>query len=451
MDEFGGVQESALEYSDTSDENREDAYFLNPGSSGRLLGDQKGRAFDSGESAFRNLRSSGSQSSRIVRFSSSKSGEQGAEMSLEDDFGENQELEEVLHKKSKPTPPPPDPQVNHPKIKKWMTNLAYSFRSPAQTQHKTAGPHNAKHRPQQSSSTMEYPYPSMIPWREQQPFSSPAPAPAWEASPLLQVGQNKVVGVYGGEPSLVGHPLKESNGNVDGEVDKRPKANPLKSKSTAATIAASYLMDYEAGRPPTFSPSLETVTQRQLLVYRIHFSWVWRNLGIHLAILVLFLAHTQSRLTTAAMHTSAILLFLVEIWMKEELYGPKHAQNICHGDRPLVRPLILFLLVLGIESWVWCIFMPGPDIEVPTLASAVFKPAVFFYVSLKARHALEALVRIGRIVTRVLIIEVFLILTFAAVGCQMFGQYESFGTLSTSWLSLFECKFDYKSRNALFH
>jgi hypothetical protein len=53
---------------------------------------------------------------------------------------------------------------------------------------------------------------------------------------------------------------------------------------------------------------------------------------------------------------------------------------------------------------------------------------------------LEALLRIVKILVRVVIIEMFLILTFAAVACPIFDNDDNFHNLSTSWLSLFECK-----------
>lgn len=91
----------------------------------------------------------------------------------------------------------------------------------------------------------------------------------------------------------------------------------------------------------------------------------------------------------------------------------------------------------------WYIFSVDmePNRASPPLISSIFKPLVFFYVSAKARDSLEALWRISRIVARVLIIEFGLILTFSAVACRLFGsKHDSFYNLSTSWVSLFECK-----------
>ena len=67
MEDFGGAHESVLEYSDTSDDNR---YFMPP--SNNMVRDNRARKVDSGESAFRDLRATGSQSSRVVDFSSDR-------------------------------------------------------------------------------------------------------------------------------------------------------------------------------------------------------------------------------------------------------------------------------------------------------------------------------------------------------------------------------------------
>ena len=452
MDDFG-AHESTLEYSDTSDENREEAsaYFLHPGS--HLLGGERG---SSGESSFRDLKSHGSKSSRIVRFASNRSANKTSlAFSADDEFDDEENDERPIHR-SQATLPSTDPRSRQPKKKNWVTNLAYSFRSPAQGDHRKRAETNARtHRPQQSSSTMEYPHSSHIPWREQHLFSSDGSRSSisdrWERSPLLQAGQRQGAGVYGGDYSAVGrppvdHPLKGAKIKTDGGGDREQqdqilKPNPLK-RGTAATISAYFLMDYEAGRPPTLTSNFDQITPSQLKVYRIHFSWIWRNLGINLAILVLFMAHTQNRTSTALMHTYSILLLFMDIWMVQELYEHGDHMHGNHADRFLVRPLILFLVVLWLESWFWLLSLSSddPDIFTPFMASAVFKPVVFFYVSQKARHALEALIRIGRIVTRVLVLEMFLILTFAAIACRAFRGFDSFENLSTAWVSLFECK-----------
>ena len=461
VDEYSGTQaESLLEYSDTSGEEREDAYFLADPSSraggSRLLGDDPG---ETGESAFREMRAGGSKSSRVVQFSSN-----GSSTSSMDFMRTSISTLDTPPQPPMSTPhPAPHPGFNSPALRKWVTNLAYSFRSPKVATQKTLNPHEQRHRSQSSSGIMEYPYSSSIAWRPYHGhfyssnssfyMNSMGSGGPWEETPLVSNGMNEPT-VYGLQPngySLPNHSLKSANGNSSdrGRIDSRPKHGALRSKSTAATVSAFFLLDYEAGRPPTLSPNFEMITPLQLRIYRVHFFWMWRYFGVNLAVLVLFLAHSRNRLTTALMHTFSILCLFVEVWMREQLYGQEVDDDRFHTERRLNRPLILFLLILGLESWVWYIFPPDPLAEVPALVSSVFKPVVFFYVSHKARHALEGLSRITRIVARVLMIEMFLILAFAAVACQLYRDYESFKNLSSAWLSLFERKFS-KFLNCMF-
>lgn len=71
------------------------------------------------------------------------------------------------------------------------------------------------------------------------------------------------------------------------------------------------------------------------------------------------------------------------------------------------------------------------------------KPVALFYISEKARQAAVSIARIAPIVSRVLALELLLILSFAAVACRLYAQYESFATLSQSWLSLFQRTFSF--------
>jgi hypothetical protein len=52
--------------------------------------------------------------------------------------------------------------------------------------------------------------------------------------------------------------------------------------------------------------------------------------------------------------------------------------------------------------------------------------------------ALTALYFVSRIVFRVIFIELFLILSFAAMACHLYFDFDSFRDLPTSFLSLFE-------------
>jgi hypothetical protein len=286
------------------------------------------------------------------------------------------------------------------------------------------------------------------------------PQPKYSADPHVQKPADF-------HPLNAGSKTKEANAmsSVKNRNDRTSTGEPLltstirtesyifPSRRTAAQVAAFFLMDYEASRPPTHTSDFETITKQQLKVYRIHFSWPWRWF-VNLAIVVLFLSHTQNLLVTAVMHTCVIIVFAIEIQMKECVYGCHPKTDTRHTERKLNRPMAAFLILLGMESWLWFFVETkiSPEIERPPIFSSVFKPIVFFYVSAKARDSLEALQKISQIVFRVLIIEFVLILTFASVACRMFGSsgHESFRNLSVSWLSLFERKFSVFRAASLF-
>ena len=54
--------------------------------------------------------------------------------------------------------------------------------------------------------------------------------------------------------------------------------------------------------------------------------------------------------------------------------------------------------------------------------------------------ALQALMKVNKIVFKVIVIELFLILSFSAMACHLYFEYDPFKDLSSSFLSLFECK-----------
>ena len=435
MDEISAAQDSVFYYSDTSTDEREDHYFMPDASTGgprSLLGSQKK---SSSESVFRNLRANGTKASSVLKYSLN-----GSNAISSSPFDGN----ETAGSADASAPPTTNSiQQNLSKknaLKDWVANLAYSFRSPhINVHHKSAVSNRigtTMHRSQISRGTTEYPHAATTSPAQSLDYSmsyagSNDPDQR-ERTPLMQLDNTKIQAAYGSGGS-------DSGGWEKTGFNHRPTTT-LKSKSTAASVAAFFLMDYEASRPPTLSLKFDTITPWQLRIYRIHFSWMWRLFGINIPIVVLFLAHSQSLLMTALMHTYTIIFFFIEVWMREQLYGLEPSSDRYHSERRLNRPLILFLLVLGLESWVWYIFPPNPQARAPALVSSIFKPVVFFYVSLKARHALEGLSRIAMIVARVLLIEMLLILAFASVGCQLYHNYESFKNLSSSWISLFECK-----------
>jgi hypothetical protein len=229
--------------------------------------------------------------------------------------------------------------------------------------------------------------------------------------------------------------LLDEQSSDDGANDDIPL-----SSQKAATIAACYLMDYESGRPPTLPIQFWKISEYQLKLYEVEFSTWWRWLGLYPATLFMFIAYFQSRIWTTVLHIHAVVIFLIDLYLRHGLFG-----NDWFIDEPrktgrlISRAMLAFLLVLGLQSWLWLLWA-NPEQHFSTILASLFKPLIFFYLSRRARDALEALIKVGTILARVVIIELFLILTFAAVACRLYADDEGFGSLAVSWLSLFQCK-----------
>lgn len=429
--------DSVLEYSDAS-EGEGDRYFSLPysDSNASLLGNSPARQNDSersGGSAFQTLRSK--EAHHVVHMSSSS-----ADFPFEDDKSDGSpefETAQIL-------PFTSIPSDGAPQNNSWVANLAYAFRSPEHTaNHKEPNLENQRnHRSQRSSTTMEFP-PTIF----DNDDNDQNQRNNNEGTPLLKDIRRKNNSLYGiDEMGVAPPPPPPSDDPNEDRQELLTRSKRVRSRKMAAFIAACYLMDYEHGRPPSLSSNFQSITSEQLRLYRIQFSPWWRWLGVNLAVVLLFMAHAVNDISAVGMHTYAVTILLAEVWMKETLYGQDHSRDFGHRDRALVRPMMVFLFALGIESWTRLV-MPS-ELAAMTLSgrpfilvTGIFKPLVLFYTSRKARNALEALQRIGKIVTRVLLIEVFLILSFAAVACRMFRSSSGFETLAVSWLSLFERKY----------
>ena len=208
----------------------------------------------------------------------------------------------------------------------------------------------------------------------------------------------------------------------------------------ATTIAASFLLDYEAGRPPSFSSEFNKISDYQLILYKVEFSTWWRWLGLYPATLFMFVAYFKSRIWTTVLNLFAVSIFLADLYMKHGIFENNWLTNDERRMELLLSRLLLaFLILLGLQSWLW-FFWAHPEEHFSTLLASLFKPFIFFYLSKRARDTLEALLKIGKILARVVIIELFLILSFAAVACRLYYNDEGFESLAVSWLSLFQCK-----------
>lgn len=224
------------------------------------------------------------------------------------------------------------------------------------------------------------------------------------------------------------------------DVTSNLQRRPLR-EQRAIVIAASFLTDCERGRRPSLPAELSEITDTILSLRRWKFSIAWQVL-VYLAVISLFLSaciEVYSKEQAAGLNIFSITIFVVDMAMGSELRKHQYSSS----DDPVLTlrhsrmerwtmPMLFMLLLLAIEM-VLAIDSHSP------LWSGVLKPIAIFYVSNAAKNALEALNRIAQIVTRVLVVELFLILSFATVACQIYSSYESFHGLSKAFLSLFQC------------
>lgn len=370
----GTLDSAVFEYSDTSDDMREDAYFLPQNSNhtpfssppSLLAGNafsrrphtpyqhqrQQQQRNDSGESAFREIKRTGSRSSHIMQFADSRkdsfSDSEGIAVDLTGDLfldshNEDDDEDDGGDDESEAEAPKAKRSGTHGRST-WIKRVAYAFRSPSgihdpdrkrlqhtsdnldpQPKHPSSNGNGdtatalpkPTHNRMPSGSTTEYAtallrYPS-------QPKSVIADlhVSCYETSPLLAGHKQSSIPNYYSKDDPRQQPavtnigsrsttIATGNGSTDNNAHIRmtapvTSAAPrflFSSRRTAVQVAAFFLMDYEAGRPPTLSSQFDSITKEQLRLYRIHFSWSWRML-VNIAVAILFLSHTQDLLMTA--------------------------------------------------------------------------------------------------------------------------------------------------------
>ena len=268
------------------------------------------------------------------------------------------------------------------------------------------------------------------------------------------VGVNKKSVHYLEDPDENGNNYQRSDyWTHEGEIENEQQPSPMSSSSScsstkslgsglsrrgqkAATICACFLKDYEGGRPPTLSSNFSGITRRQLLLYRVKHSFRWKIFGLLFATILLFIPSFRGRLSTLLLHTYSILVFAIDMYMKEQFFEG----NTSRPRRLLFDCTRGFLFMMSLQTITNFLFPQDSVVHAFTLAVSVFKPIVFFYRSRRARDALEAIIRISKKLLRVILIEMFLILIFAAVACRLYYNHESFQSLPQAWLSLFACE-----------
>jgi len=234
------------------------------------------------------------------------------------------------------------------------------------------------------------------------------------------------------------------------------------------TISAVFLHDFEQSRPCSLSPNIDSITSVQLVAHKFRFSILWQ-LCVYAAMCYLFISsyfegHDKGTPTSpmALLVLTVIVdvIFALDMITKRIYSGYDHHSGADNGTsadgispdqhNPNVRkarnrwwniPMVLLLLALSCETiikfWVNQLYPNEGGFEL-CIWSGVFKPIVFFYVSSKAQDAISALSQVTSIVLRVIFIELFIILCFAAVACHLYSNFSSFTDLPQSFRSLFE-------------
>jgi hypothetical protein len=424
---------SLLEYSDS---NSEDFSRRRRNSNG-----SRRRSHDLfSKSRFRGLRneaSSSDRSLRVVRFSND-----------EDEDRKEKDEENPPGNSPRNRPSKKQGTISTPQPAFWK-RWAYSFRSPAVSDSK----HHARHARADSNVMLEYPHYISIgnnqAQREERSDSSSMPPP-----PPIDLAPSRENSFREDSP-LLGAAYSLTPTSFDTKTEKTPD-----NREQAVLVAAAFLQDCEANRPATFaSANLQEISSRQVTLYHLLHSRVF--LGFKVAATFSFFISSflegfeegpafRGFLLTG-LNLFAISVVVADMSMHFEIRssGPKHnrqrraAENLTPYSRrvrtsrseKLVKPVILFCIVLGLENLSRLLVTRDNGF---LMFSSIFKPLILFYVSSQARDALAAVRRIIPIVVRVLVMEMLLILMFAAVACRLFHEYESFQDLKTAWLSLFK-------------
>ena len=233
-------------------------------------------------------------------------------------------------------------------------------------------------------------------------------------------------------------------------LQRTPSEANLPSRKNRIKIAYKFLSDYENGRPPSLPQDLVHLNATILQLHDFKYSKYWVGM-VYLALLALILSSCYEggprEALSLSLNAFGVAVFAVDLYVLHRLFHQSDDQNKDdHHHRFNLWwfvPMCFLLVGLTAELLYVAIFV------LPAKAGSykrffhwcsALKPIAIFYVSDKARQALEALRMVFPIVFRVLILELLLILSFAAVAHQLFPTHQPFSDLANSWLNLFECE-----------
>ena len=313
-------------------------------------------------------------------------------------------------------------------------------------------------------------------------FNSSLPTPS-ENSPLL---------VENEEPPAPDQPLGGSDGDDDGDGsigmvyapdripegtavsnsgssrrndqtddDSESSVDGMPSKKDRIRIATKFLTDYENGSPPSLPTDITQIDSRMLKLHDIKNSRIWRwilHVGLGSLILSSCYEGGPHPMLALGLNMLGIIIFSIDLGLLYQLNLPGknssmlHLSNHSYGSHGGPDGSSRFTARRFMQWW----FLPMLVLVISLLAESIFvfvmyggqgfhwfsvlKPIALFYVSAKARQALEALFLVFPIVIRVIILELLLILSFSAVAHQLFSEFVPFHNLAWSWVNLFECK-----------
>jgi len=220
------------------------------------------------------------------------------------------------------------------------------------------------------------------------------------------------------------------------------------------SIAATFLMDYEASRSPCFARhNLSEISRQQLLVYQIkNNSGLYRML-LRLSAVFLFLSSAfeginnshMDKMILSSLNAYSVVVLAVDLYFEDVLslktsmrtgnrrvYDPRSAQNSLHN---FTYPLILFCSLLFLENLARLLITPTQGM---ILFTSGYKPLVLFFLSTKARSSFAVLQRATEDIGSAVAMNLFLIFVFAVISCHVLVKVDTFSTLSSSVLTLLE-------------
>ena len=239
---------------------------------------------------------------------------------------------------------------------------------------------------------------------------------------------------------------------------KRPFDPDNEAEKRAARIAVAFLQDYEISRACTLPDDLDSIKESQLFCRQVRYSTKWK-LMLYIAAFGLFSTSifegngdpTSKTLFLLLFYFSSLVFVLDMLMRHYYLNATAKSSDYSSGQtlnkkiyiharqsnqRQWTIPLVLLLTVCTAEASL-ALF------ENRVFFSGAFKPIVLFYLSSHARDALEALSIVAPVVLQVILMELFIILSFAATATYMYFEYSPFKNLTESFVSLYECKLYY--------